>query len=618
MCKSARWWVAFKGGDLPPSRLWALLLMLSSHHMIVAFNHAMYVFQAYRPPMACMELAPDGNYVASPADCQVNCTGRYVFLGADDDATIVTEWMLVCSRAALQPLMGSLYFLGVAVGALTTGFLADRLGRRPVMAGCVLGQAVLGIGVAFAPSLEAFAVLRTLHGVFVQGLQGTTFTLLMELFPGHLRTAVGVVQEIYWAMGLVVLSALAYLLPHWRDLQLAVSAPSLAVLLFLPWVPESRLWLASRGHSPPFKRGLPGHGSYREKKEVDGFSTLPREDAGRRGDGQSTSVSVLDLVAAGGLRLYTLCMVGVWFTVALSYYVITFGMPSMTGDRFANFALGAALEMAAYSATFVALSRLGRRIPLSVLLGCSSVASCGVAFILVGSGGDGGIPALVLVMACKATLVSCFCTMFIYTGELFPTGIRSAALGICGFMGRVGNLLSPQVMHLGDDDRAWLPFVLIGALLLAVSSSSLLLPETLGSELPATLEDAIALRVRGRAKGRGTPRGSDSAEQQPLNNTLSCSPNGAPAKLNLDDYKVPDWMSDIPQLEPEKVQTAKKRGSMSALELGQGLLEELNKTPAPGRADRARSMYLETNLDDPALLDAQQPATHKTTVASAV
>ncbi|KAK3922607.1 Solute carrier family 22 member 6 [Frankliniella fusca] len=613
MCKSARWWVAFKGGELPPGRLWALLLMLGSHHMIVAFNHAMYVFQAYRPPMACQEYAADGSYVTSPADCRVNCTGRYVFVGADEDATIVTEWSLVCSRAALRPLMGSLYFLGVAVGALVTGFLADRLGRRPVMAGCVLCQALAGIAVSFAPSLEAFAVLRTLHGVFIQGLQGSTFTLLMELFPSHLRTAVGIVQEIYWATGLVVLSGLAYLLPHWRDLQLAVSAPTLAVLLFLPWVPESRLWLASRGHVPPFRRGLPGFGSYRAKKEVDGLSTLPRprpaEDASHAAEGQASTVTPADLVM---------------FTVALSYYVITFGMPSMTGDRFANFALGGVLEMASYSCMFVALSRLGRRVPLSVVLGCSSVASCGVAFILVGAGGDGGLPALVLVMLCKGTLVCCFCTLFIYTGELFPTAIRSAALGICGFMGRVGTLLSPQVMHLGNDDRAWLPFVLIGALLLAVSSSTLLLPETLGSELPATLEDAVALRVRGRAKGRGSPRSSgsgdrdrDSAEAQPLNNTAH-APGGRPVRLNLEDYKVPDWKSDIPQLEPDKVQTAKKRGSMSALELGQGLLEELNKTPAPGRADKARSLYLETNLDDvvPILVDAQ--LLHKTTVSSAV
>ena len=80
----------------------------------------------------------------------------------------------------------------------------------------------------------------------LQGLQGSTFTLLLELFPTARRTMVGVLLEIYWALGLAGLAGLSYALPHWRDLQLAVSAPTIATLLFLPWVPESRLWIASR------------------------------------------------------------------------------------------------------------------------------------------------------------------------------------------------------------------------------------------------------------------------------------------------------------------------------------------------------------------------------------
>ena len=133
------------------------------------------------------------------------------------------------------------------------------------------------------------------------------------------------------------------------------------------------------------------------------------------------------------------------FTVPLSYYVTTFGMPDLTGDRHVNFVVSAGLEVLAYCGTFVALSRLGRRLPLAAFLATSAATSFGVAFILVGAEGDGGLPALVLVLACKAALVSAFCTMFLYTGELFPTAIRAAALGVCGFIGRVGNLLSPQV-----------------------------------------------------------------------------------------------------------------------------------------------------------------------------
>lgn len=319
----------------------------------------------------------------------------------------------------------------------------------------------------------------------------------------------------------------------------------------------------------------------------------------------------------------------------LSYYVTTFGMPSLTGDRFANFAVGAALEVVAYCLTFVALSRFGRRLPLATVLASSAVACFGVAFILVGSADDGGVAALVLVLGCKSGLVSAFCIMFLYTSELFPTAVRSAALGLCGFVGRVGNLLSPQVVHLGDDDRRWAPFVLIGGLLLATALCTLLLPETLGRELPTTLEDARALR---RRKRRPPSSGAPRPEEQPLHAdgavgvvsggkvcfecprpsaVLCCPDRYISFQLNMEDYKVPEWKSDIPQLEPAKVQTAKKRGSMSALELGQDILQELNKTPCAERAERAartRSVFLETNLDD---VSEGKPE-YKSAVASAV
>ena len=45
----------------------------------------------------------------------------------------------------------------------------------------------------------------------------------------------------------------------------------------------------------------------------------------------------------------------------------------------------------------------------------------------------------------KATIVSCFCIIFIYTSEVFPTVIRTVGVGCCAFWGRVGSLLAPQL-----------------------------------------------------------------------------------------------------------------------------------------------------------------------------
>ena len=48
----------------------------------------------------------------------------------------------------------------------------------------------------------------------------------------------------------------------------------------------------------------------------------------------------------------------------------------------------------------------------------------------------------------KASIVSCFCTIFIYSNEIFPTVIRTVGVGACAFFGRVGSLLAPQILLL--------------------------------------------------------------------------------------------------------------------------------------------------------------------------
>lgn len=53
--------------------------------------------------------------------------------------------------------------------------------------------------------------------------------------------------------------------------------------------------------------------------------------------------------------------------------------------------------------------------------------------------------ATALALIGKASIVSCFCIIFIYSSEVFPTVIRTVGVGTCAFWGRVGSLLAPQI-----------------------------------------------------------------------------------------------------------------------------------------------------------------------------
>ena len=86
-----------------------------------------------------------------------------------------------------------------------------------------------------------------------------------------------------------------------------------------------------------------------------------------------------------------------------------------------------------------------------------------------------------------------FAIVFVYTAELFPTEIRSTAVGGSSFCGRIGGIIAPQIALL---DTVWQPFPLlimgtgslIGGILVFV-----FLPETLGKKLPSSMQEALNL-----------------------------------------------------------------------------------------------------------------------------
>ena len=65
-----------------------------------------------------------------------------------------------------------------------------------------------------------------------QGLQTSSYTLAMELFGAHHRSYVGAILEVFWGFGVMTVPLLAYLIPNWRYLQLAITLPSIVALAY--------------------------------------------------------------------------------------------------------------------------------------------------------------------------------------------------------------------------------------------------------------------------------------------------------------------------------------------------------------------------------------------------
>ena len=54
---------------------------------------------------------------------------------------------------------------------------------------------------------------------------------------------------------------------------------------------------------------------------------------------------------------------------------------------------------------------------------------------------------LTLALIGKFGAAACFTIVFVYTAEMFPTEIRSTAIGCSSLCGRIGGMLAPQVIR---------------------------------------------------------------------------------------------------------------------------------------------------------------------------
>lgn len=81
-----------------------------------------------------------------------------------------------------------------------------------------------------------------------------------------------------------------------------------------------------------------------------------------------------------------------------------------------------------------------------------------------------------------------FPTVYLYAGELFPTVVRNVGVGAASMIARIGSMVAPFIISLKPISAAYPP-IIFGIVPIIGAALVLLLPETKGQPLPATIED---------------------------------------------------------------------------------------------------------------------------------
>ena len=176
-----------------------------------------------------------------------------------------------------------------------------------------------------------------------------------------------------------------------------------------------------------------------------------------------------------------------WTVINLCYYGLTMNSVNLNGNTFINTMLGVMIEAPGYLLAMLTMDRWGRK-PILVLCQLGS----GVVCIAAGLSPT-NIPYLVPVLSCVGKLLTsaAFSLIYLYTAEMFPTEVRTKALGTCSMVARLGSFISPYIASLGSSaSSGYIPFIIFGVSTLLGGSTAILLPETIGTQLPVTIKDA--------------------------------------------------------------------------------------------------------------------------------
>lgn len=325
-------------------------------------------------------------------------------------AALAIEWQLSPTEMGW---IGSVNSIGMAVGALAFGVLADRIGRKNVfMMTLVLFSVASGLS-ALTMSLTAFLILRFFVGAGLGGELPVASTLVSESVAAHERGRVVVLLESFWAAGWLIAALIAYfVIPNfgWRAALIITALPAFYAIYLRRKLPDS----------PKF--------------EADG---KPKQSA----------LEKIQLLWSKKYARRTLMLWIVWFAVVFSYYGMFLWLPSVMVIKgfsmiksFGYVLIMTLAQLPGYFSAAWLIERVGRKFVLATYL-------LGTAVSALVFGSAETLPMLLTFGALLSFFnLGAWGALYAYSPEQYPTAIRATGSGMAAAVGRVGGIFGPLLV----------------------------------------------------------------------------------------------------------------------------------------------------------------------------
>ncbi|MCM3674215.1 MFS transporter [Peribacillus simplex] len=321
------------------------------------------------------------------------------------------EWNLTSEQVGW---IGSINSIGMAVGAVFFGAMADRVGRKNVFIITLLLFSIASGLSAAVSTLSLFLILRFLIGMGLGGELPVASTLVSESVEASKRGRVVVLLESFWAVGWILAALISYfIIPAygWRVALLLSAVPALYALYLRLKLPDSPKYTEL------------------EKKQ------------------RPSVLSNMKSVWKKEYSRQTLVLWILWFCVVFSYYGMFLWLPSVMVlkgfsmiQSFEYVLIMTLAQLPGYFSAAWLIEKMGRKFVLITYLIGTAVS----AFFF---GSAEGLALLIVSgMFLSFFNLGAWGALYAYTPEQYPTAVRGTGAGLAAGIGRIGGVLGPLLV----------------------------------------------------------------------------------------------------------------------------------------------------------------------------